>query len=869
MTVASDWVTAGAAWRASLTPIGAESPDSQGHQPRVFNLAGMTPAAAARAYNRVLGQRELTVQAVHADHSGARFVNDQGPSGDFPGLTAEQIDGPIPGGPDQLPQPVVPGVEKPKTVVPEGLPDDLNVTQPTDNGGSQTITVVPGTGGQSYDTVITNPDGSTTSSRVVSDGEGGATIWTTLPDGTHSVTYVSAPDADGHSKTENYSYPSSAPQADVAAVTVGDGNGSWDKQAVGPDGATVTSHVEVQSDGVTYNETSPTPDGGSVTVAFRPGSPDFQEPWTVGVRNPDGSGWFNGVTGTQATFGTDTWGQRYAQVYDPVAQQIVTNVVKNGGSGDEWIELIVSDLNGRDEAHYRLLADGRQELLWRRVDGYQLADYQFGAESYEFDGRKVLDDSYVLRRNADGSEQIELDGVVLGTLVTFPDGLTRFTATQELRDRSSSRNGTMKTLVSVEWGPSRKPVTYTDIDGPGSLFRPVAKYTQFGEVPGFPEIGAGQGPFGQGGKSFGDRFGTAYLTLYDSSLPLIGAGGPGRTGVAESWNELGKSLGKSAELAGLVVILGPSGYTLANTGVVPGLNEGEAAEIVGGMADSLGYQDFKQGNISGGLGTLVGGLWGAAGLGKGVSLVIRPARVLGTAAKAGAVGAAKGAGTVVDAILAIGKIEKPKPSARPFEPATGLGSAGIFSAPSKINPPTGGVNAKAVYQANSEINRTLVKVNPRYQEKGTGSAYSANCTSCVVTYEMKRRGKPGAGYVAGPLEAHLRKENGGPGGRQISVLQSLFGGKFKPGNRQTVEGAFAQHGSRGIIYIEWQSGGAHVFSVENVAGVVRFIDSQPTPVLLDASHYFSLGKTAYMRVDDLPTPKSSSLARFMHKIDDQ
>ncbi|WP_431954009.1 toxin glutamine deamidase domain-containing protein [Nocardia lijiangensis] len=199
---------------------------------------------------------------------------------------------------------------------------------------------------------------------------------------------------------------------------------------------------------------------------------------------------------------------------------------------------------------------------------------------------------------------------------------------------------------------------------------------------------------------------------------------------------------------------------------------------------------------------------------------------------------------------------------------SGFASAGGSLGPSKSSYSTGGISAKAAFKTNSAIDRTLAKVNPRYREKGTGSAYSDNCTSCVVAYEMKRRGLPGAGYAAGPLEEYLRRENLGPGGRPIQVLQSLFGAKFKAGNRQAIESAFSKNGSRGIVYIEWKDGGAHVFSVENVAGVVRFVDSQPTPVLLDASHYFGLGSTAYMRVDNLPTPKWSGLARFIHKVDD-
>ncbi|MGM7646550.1 hypothetical protein ACSVDM_16745 [Nocardia sp. JW2] len=88
MSVASDWVTAGASWRAYLTPIGAESTPSQANQPRIFDFAGMTPASAARAYNRVLAQRQLEAQALHSDTTDLRFVNDNVPR--QPGVHADQ-----------------------------------------------------------------------------------------------------------------------------------------------------------------------------------------------------------------------------------------------------------------------------------------------------------------------------------------------------------------------------------------------------------------------------------------------------------------------------------------------------------------------------------------------------------------------------------------------------------------------------------------------------------------------------------------------------------------------------------------------------------------------------------------------------------
>ncbi|MEO3824123.1 toxin glutamine deamidase domain-containing protein [Actinomadura sp. B10D3] len=152
----------------------------------------------------------------------------------------------------------------------------------------------------------------------------------------------------------------------------------------------------------------------------------------------------------------------------------------------------------------------------------------------------------------------------------------------------------------------------------------------------------------------------------------------------------------------------------------------------------------------------------------------------------------------------------------------------------------------------AEINEALDKVNPKFDV--ASSAYSENCTGVVQANELRRRGED---VEAGPLEKHLRTDEGGPGGRSVSTIEKAWGGTFVPGARAEIEEAFKQPGSRGIVYIAWNGagGGAHVFSVENVGGKVHFVDGQPTPPVRDASHYFALGRaTEYLRVDDLPTP---------------
>ncbi|MCO6008288.1 toxin glutamine deamidase domain-containing protein [Actinoallomurus purpureus] len=152
---------------------------------------------------------------------------------------------------------------------------------------------------------------------------------------------------------------------------------------------------------------------------------------------------------------------------------------------------------------------------------------------------------------------------------------------------------------------------------------------------------------------------------------------------------------------------------------------------------------------------------------------------------------------------------------------------------------------------NKKIDQTLDEVNPKFDK--TKSAYSENCTGVVQANELRRRGLD---VQAGPLEKHLRTDEGGPGGRSLDAIERSWGRKFTDGTKTDIENAFREPGSRGIVYIRWHGGmGAHVFSAENVGGKVRFVDGQPTPSARDASHYFNLGSnTKYLRVDDIKTP---------------
>jgi len=157
------------------------------------------------------------------------------------------------------------------------------------------------------------------------------------------------------------------------------------------------------------------------------------------------------------------------------------------------------------------------------------------------------------------------------------------------------------------------------------------------------------------------------------------------------------------------------------------------------------------------------------------------------------------------------------------------------------------------------VDQVLGRVNPNYEE--TNPAYSENCTGVVQANELQRRGFD---VQAGPLEPELRSDQGGGGGRPLSTIEQTWGRDFTPGTKPEIEAAFQEPGSRGVVYIRWDTGGGHVFNIENVGGTVRFVDGQTIPPVTDASGYFDHGgQTRYLRLDDLPNPPSSATAKYV------
>lgn len=157
---------------------------------------------------------------------------------------------------------------------------------------------------------------------------------------------------------------------------------------------------------------------------------------------------------------------------------------------------------------------------------------------------------------------------------------------------------------------------------------------------------------------------------------------------------------------------------------------------------------------------------------------------------------------------------------------------------------------------NERIDEALRTVNPRW-ERGVHD-YTHNCSNVVQAHELQRRGQD---VEAGPRT-----------GVSLAVMEATWGSKYirtaahKDGGQSEVERAFAAPGTRGIVYVAWNNGGAHVFNVENVEGTVRFVDGQPTPIVTDAAHYFSYSKNcSYMRVDHLATPSDGAMAMYLKR----
>ena len=145
----------------------------------------------------------------------------------------------------------------------------------------------------------------------------------------------------------------------------------------------------------------------------------------------------------------------------------------------------------------------------------------------------------------------------------------------------------------------------------------------------------------------------------------------------------------------------------------------------------------------------------------------------------------------------------------------------------------------------------LTNTNPNYNK---GAEYRVNCQRCVYAYELQRRGydveaKPRVMQGNDPMNNGVWKT-----GFENQTWERNLGTR----NTQVESNIVSKmqgwgDGSRGIVYVAWKAGRAHVFNVENKGGKVSIFDGQ-TGKSHNLSDYLSLAKpssTMISRVDNL------------------
>lgn len=149
-----------------------------------------------------------------------------------------------------------------------------------------------------------------------------------------------------------------------------------------------------------------------------------------------------------------------------------------------------------------------------------------------------------------------------------------------------------------------------------------------------------------------------------------------------------------------------------------------------------------------------------------------------------------------------------------------------------------------------DIPDDLSNVNPNYHDGGR--PYRVNCTHCVPTYEMRRRGFDVEATPAFDGDAYMH-----------GAWRKLFKGaewkhttsRFKKDQAAEIERIMLGwgEGARAEIRVAWDTGSmGHVFAAEVKDGKVLFVDPQSGS--RDVRHYFNYAKPSsveYGRIDNL------------------
>lgn len=150
--------------------------------------------------------------------------------------------------------------------------------------------------------------------------------------------------------------------------------------------------------------------------------------------------------------------------------------------------------------------------------------------------------------------------------------------------------------------------------------------------------------------------------------------------------------------------------------------------------------------------------------------------------------------------------------------------------------------------------QTAKATNPRFDED---KKYKVNCSCCVVANEMRARGYD---VIARAAEGNMRRfrydTRVGDGcwtdcfkGIKCTDIEAKRKDQQKPKIDSIMQG-FGK-GSRAVVFVEWDRGGGHYFTAQNVDGKVIY--TNPQNVDRDAEDYFNYSrptKTRIFRVDN-------------------
>ena len=162
---------------------------------------------------------------------------------------------------------------------------------------------------------------------------------------------------------------------------------------------------------------------------------------------------------------------------------------------------------------------------------------------------------------------------------------------------------------------------------------------------------------------------------------------------------------------------------------------------------------------------------------------------------------------------------------------------------------SGGGGVFGTASRSNSISSTAKKANPNYSK---GREYQVNCQRVVYAAEMLRRGynveakaailnkvdKPASQWKDG-FKNQTWEHMGDVGDTKNTVEKNII---------STMKGYGPN--ARGIVYVAWEGGGAHVFNIEtDRRGNVRAYDAQPGDTSRNILHnYISAARPEYVRL---------------------